>query len=393
MLRMLCAGEAATLAGRLTHEFIEFGAPVCIETSTDGIETLGHLSHAVYDVVLASPELHGVRSSILFQDIQAQYPSILRFLLSTSNKNDAISEVAGFAHQTISPDIKARELYRILQTDLSQLGKIREDRIVRTLSRLEKLPLRSAMMGDFLQLLSSQEPSVEAICETVSKHPGMVAQILKVANSPFFGHAGTIENLDEGISLLGLDMVAALFFSMQVMRVETPPRESQLNADTLWAHSVQVALVLRTIAKHIKAPPLALREACTAALLHDIGKIVAAQAMPHEFAAALTMSMADGIPLWQAEKRILGNSHAEIGACLLRLWGFPDSLIDLIGAHHAPHKMGEGMKITVLLLHLSDAVAHALDGKGTPIFLDSSYLESAGLPTELAYWQKVATAD
>jgi len=386
VIRVLFVDKDPQVFAELIEGLRRLEAPLRIEICHSAAEASDFLGRAVADVLVCGPKTSGISDPSFLKEVRSRYPHVIRYLLASDNKAEALSGAANLAHQTVVRTCEAGELYRMMQGAISQVGAIREERVSLALSRLESLPNRNAMMADFLQLLSGQTPSVEQICGTVSKHPGMVARLLKIANSPLFGQTGRIQTLDDAIGLLGLDMVASLFFSMQVLTLEAPPKESRLEVEALWAHSVQVSVLARRLGMHMRAPSLALRESVTASLLHDLGKVVLANAMPLDFAAALTRASAEGIPAWQAEQAVLGNTHAEVGGCLLRLWGFPKGLVEAVANHHTPHRAPESSARTALLVHLSDAVVHAIDGRGDAALLDTACLEALQLPTSLAHW-------
>jgi HD-like signal output (HDOD) protein len=66
-------------------------------------------------------------------------------------------------------------------------------------------------------------------------------------------------------------------------------------------------------------------------LLHDFGKVVFAQFMPHEFKAALETSRASGRPLHQVLQQQIGADHYVVGAMLVQKWRFAPALIETIG--------------------------------------------------------------
>jgi hypothetical protein len=78
-----------------------------------------------------------------------------------------------------------------------------------------------------------------------------------------------------------------------------------------------------------------------AALLHDIGYIVLSHGCPGELMQAQRLSIARSLPMDEAEREILGASHAEIGAYLLGVWGFPASIVEAVAYHHRPLTVGQ----------------------------------------------------
>jgi HD-like signal output (HDOD) protein len=92
------------------------------------------------------------------------------------------------------------------------------------------------------------------------------------------------------------------------------------------------------------------------------------------------------MPSWQAEYYIFGNHHAEIGGCLLKLWGLPAAVVDAVSMHHTPHHSTETCVGPVTLLHIADTLAHAGTSEGVTTFLDVAHLKSLNLPEDLDYW-------
>lgn len=390
-VRLLGVDADASLFGPWLAAWTASAAPLTLIHCLTPAEASTYLAQATVDVLICGPQLAVTEVSALLEEARHRHPTMLRLLVATEQRSDALAAPVHLAHQVIARGLAPDQLLQTIQAALLQLAKIRERRVLQVLGRLEKLPSRQTLMADFLELLAGQTPSVDKIRGAVAKHPSMVARILKIANTPYFGHAGRIESLDDAIGILGLEMIASLFFSLQLVTLELPPRNSRLDVEVLWNHSVLVSVIARRIGLSMRVAPSVLKEALTAALLHDLGKVVLAQAMPSECAAALTRAEVDRIPLWQAEKPVLGNSHAEVGGCLLRLWGFPSGLVDSVTAHHAPHRLGDGLVKSVVLVHVADAVAHANDARGLATFLDQAYLESLHLNPDLAHWRAVGS--
>jgi HD-like signal output (HDOD) protein len=73
-------------------------------------------------------------------------------------------------------------------------------------------------------------------------------------------------------------------------------------------------------------------------LLHDLGIIAEDQYRNPELVNALHLVNAEGLPLWQAEQRILGYDHTHTGAAILKNWQLPDEIIQGIAYHHAPDR-------------------------------------------------------
>ena len=127
-------------------------------------------------------------------------------------------------------------------------------------------------------------------------------------------------------------------------------------------------------------------DAVLAALLHDIGYWLLVQERPRDLEKALEVAIAERIPMYEAEARVLGASHAEVGAYLLGIWGLPYSIVEAVARHHTPECVrAERFDVLAAL-----AVAMALSGTDdSDVFLRTtprgncvgqSYLESRDAP-------------
>jgi putative nucleotidyltransferase with HDIG domain len=74
----------------------------------------------------------------------------------------------------------------------------------------------------------------------------------------------------------------------------------------------------------------------TAGLLHDIGKVVMAQEMPDQITRSLDLAESEGMSATDAETRVFGTTHADVGGWLAESWGLPQRLVEAITYHHRP---------------------------------------------------------
>lgn len=126
-----------------------------------------------------------------------------------------------------------------------------------------------------------------------------------------------------------------------------------LSDGQLWAHSVAAALAAQVLAT--RRPGVVSPEAFTAALMHDVGKLVLARFLDAERVEALRSAGRAGTPLRQAELELLGIEHAEISAAVLEHWKLPERLRVAVRHHHTPSDSDEPLASAV---HVADIVGH-----------------------------------
>jgi putative nucleotidyltransferase with HDIG domain len=158
----------------------------------------------------------------------------------------------------------------------------------------------------------------------------------------------------------------------------------------LTRHSALVSRCAHTIARDAGADGHRLAEVTTAAMLHDIGKIVLADALGAEYTDVVRARFGSGRPIWQVEAEAFGGSHAAVGACLLGLWGLPDAVVAATAWHHDPRAGGDLEFTALTAVHAGNAVAHCLERDRNPERPveppDLAYLASLGLDNKMPRW-------
>jgi putative nucleotidyltransferase with HDIG domain len=105
----------------------------------------------------------------------------------------------------------------------------------------------------------------------------------------------------------------------------------------------------------VMVPP----EAVTAALLHDVGKLVLARYLTPDLLTGIAEARADGERSeMQAEIDVLGVHHGELGGVIARHWNLPDRVATAITYHHAPDKVAD---VVCDAVHLANIAARMID--------------------------------
>jgi len=385
-IRIMFVDDDPMVVRGIARNMSMMGVKMDIIVRTSAEEAIKTLEKELADVIITDLYMPGIDGSALLEEVRTRYPTVLRFVLSGEAKPEVMIQAARLAHQYLSKPCETAVLHKTIVETMARMGTIKKPEVARTISLLEAVPSRQVSLAEFLQLLNDNSTPLEKITSSLKRDPGLCARLLKVANSPYFGHAGSVESLDDAIGLLGMDMILSMAATHKLFAVTPPPPSSNLNLEELWEHCVHVGSLARHIGYKLRAPQSVLREAGTAALLHDIGKLILAYSSPTAYAAAYTRAAADHMPGWQAEYFIFGNHHAEIGGCLLKLWGLPTAVVDAVSMHHTPHHSAETHLGPVTLVHIADVVAHAATTDNATTFLDIAHLKALNLPEDMDYW-------
>ena len=215
---------------------------------------------------------------------------------------------------------------------------------------LPEVALRIARMVD--------DPSSSAtdIGREISHDAALTSRLLRIANSPAFGHHGKIASISRAITVLGVRQVRDLTVGLTAIRTFDGIGNELVTMASFWRHSLLCAVA----AGQIAAQRARGRDESpfVAGLLHDIGQLVLFSRAPVPARQALLMSAdsAEDLGLFLCERQVLGFDHGAIGLALAKKWGLPRALQECIEFHHEPERAQEH-PLDVATVHIANTVA------------------------------------
>ena len=159
--------------------------------------------------------------------------------------------------------------------------------------------------------------------------------------------------------------------------------------ERFWQHSLLAAGLARSITKTETRDLQLADEAYTAALLHDLGKLLFAANLTDKYSQMLQTATLQKMPTHEAEMLALGTTHAELGACLLGTWGLPRPILRAIAFHHAPSSSDDGKFSLLTAVHAGNVLAHGKAQGAEAVAglqLDRAYLARLGLSARWNTW-------
>ena len=224
------------------------------------------------------------------------------------------------------------------------------DALTTAAEALEPLP---ASVTRLAVLATANEPQIDEVVEVVRFDQALTAALLATANSTWSASRTRITTVRDAVVRLGTGPVLSLALGSAVRtRMHRALPEYGLAEGELWEHSVAALLAAELLNRHAPArPPV---ESATAALLHDVGKLVMARFLDDELLSLLHRAAEQGVGRRAAEMEALGVDHAELGGLVAQTWRLPPSLVRGIGYHHDPVLGGD---LICHAVHLADVVA------------------------------------
>jgi putative nucleotidyltransferase with HDIG domain len=205
------------------------------------------------------------------------------------------------------------------------------DQVIRDTRDLPPLPPTALRLA---RALASKSYSVDECAEIIRYDEALTLEVLRYANSAFSGPARPIAEIREAVIRLGGGRILSELLARHLQPTMSAALEAYGYAEKdLWRHSVASASAAEVLSGLAPAPLSGL--VFTAALLHDIGKLLLARAAPKALMVNVWVQVArEGLSCERAERLVLGFSHAEAGAALAAAWEMPECIVHGIRFHH-----------------------------------------------------------
>lgn len=201
-------------------------------------------------------------------------------------------------------------------------------RIASGIRNLEPWP---AVVTRVLDLAGDEDAVPGDIVQLLSTDVALTARVLQLCNSAVYGFQREITSLSEAVNMLGVAKLVNLVLTSSVGRYFQAGQGSR--DEILWERSLCCAVAGGVLARaHGEVDPAA---AYTTSLLANMGFLVMQRHLV-EYEPLIERGVARGLGRLEAERRVLGLDHAQIGARLARWCELPELLVDAIANHHAP---------------------------------------------------------
>ncbi len=234
---------------------------------------------------------------------------------------------------------------------MSKLKKLYDN-----LDKIDNLPAFPAIAFEVIRLARDSTSTSKDMERVIQKDPNLMSQILKLANSSFYGLPKEVKSLNHAINLLGfLQVENIVMVSVMLTSVKRLPLHKHFNRDQFLEHSFGCGVTARIIANMLNLNFSSAE--FSGGVMHDIGKVLIDLYAPEVLDEILENAYKKGISFYESEMELYGISHAQLGAKLLTIWGLPEEIIDIVDNHHAPSKANEPLLVSIV--HVADLLTYS----------------------------------
>jgi putative nucleotidyltransferase with HDIG domain len=211
------------------------------------------------------------------------------------------------------------------------------------------LPTLPGVILKLNAMAGNDKATIQEMARLVSSDQVLSARVLRLVNSPSYGFY-RVSTISNAMILLGVDVVKSLAISSSIFEV------MEKSVVGLWEHSLGAGVTANVIARKLQLPEP--EEISTAALLHDIGKVILKIKFSEEYDGIYARSSHGERSLLDLEQEELMTDHAEVGGWLTRSWFLPDKLVEPICCHHDV-AASEQFQVKTAVVHLADILVKA----------------------------------
>jgi HD-like signal output (HDOD) protein/ActR/RegA family two-component response regulator len=388
--RILLVDPGADICEALKEAMAADGPHWQVDWAVGGEEALRKLGAESADVVVVDEQLAEMDGVTLLTRVRDRHPTAIRIILSEAASSQRPSVAAMVAHRMLAKPCVVGELETAIRRSCDLRTLTGEAEAYRRTMAAAALPSRPGVYMELNQFLGDPNWQPSHIAAVVERDVALSAKVLQLANSALFGLSQEVTTIQGAVMFLGVDTIRSLALTAEAFGKLAPRNTEAFSIDEFQNHAMLVARITAAVLPAGRVQ----QEAVTAALLHDIGKLVLVADRGSRWAELNREATERGLPLHDIETEREGVTHADLGAHLLSLWGLPDGIAEAVAHHHRPVAV-EGLELdAVAAVHIANALAHELHPplEGAPPYqpLEEELLDRLDLRPRLDLWRRLA---
>jgi HD-like signal output (HDOD) protein/CheY-like chemotaxis protein len=362
-------------------------AVTCGQSAANALELF---ERDAFDGVVAEPELPDADGPKLLDEIVKRSPRTVRFLRRPAEDKTPVKSAHAQPPYVLGRELAAALLDETLMRSFLLETWISNDAIRVLLPQMQKLPALPSIYNRVVSELQSPDASLETVARLIATDPVMTAKMLQLVNSAFFGLPRSVTSPVDAVMFLGSERTKALILVAHVFSQFDETKCAGFSVDAQWRHSMETGSFAQTIVTHQLNDTKLAELAFTAGLLHDLGKLLLAANLPEKYSHAINSAHHRNLPVRETETEVFGTTHAELGACLLGIWGLPLPILEAVAWHHVPLRSLDREFSLLTAVHAANALVyekHGDIGEERANAMDLNYLGRLGLLDRRNPWR------
>ncbi len=252
--------------------------------------------------------------------------------------------------------------------------------VLEGIEHLEPLP---ATVARLVPALANEKTTAADVADILENDPALAANVLRAANSSLYGGRFEIRRIRDAVVRLGLETILQMALGPHLATMAVPAGVYDLGEDELLLHAALVSWAAGEIGRRCPGAGIP-SSAGLAGLLHDLGKLLMARYLDADAGEVRSLAEREGIPFVEAERRLFGTDHAEVGGKMAEKWGVPEEIVLAIREHHADRLPEDHPVLDAVVLgnYVAKTVGIGLGAEGMNFRVDPACRDRVGLGEE-----------
>lgn len=211
-------------------------------------------------------------------------------------------------------------------------------------NNIKALPPLSSTIVKINQVYADENSTLKDMANAIEQDPMLIANILKIANSPLYGFGSEIKNASQAVNLFGMSMTRSIAIGNSIRKLlNVDMQPYNITSDEFARISLLQATLTSNWYKKIdkkKAEKLYL-----AAFLQETGKIlISSEIIQNDETTTFKSEVESSNNLAVVERAYVDASCAEVTALVFKHWGFESDFIEIIKYSDDPSSASDEIK-------------------------------------------------
>ncbi|RMF13654.1 MAG: HDOD domain-containing protein [Gammaproteobacteria bacterium] len=211
-----------------------------------------------------------------------------------------------------------------------------DEKILKDVAGKFYIPPKPEILVAIQEQANAADPDVGKMVRLVSQDVALSAAVLRTLNSPAYGFAMKIDNIQQAAMLLGIKGISTLATGFLLSKAYVG-KKACISLERFWDESQQTGALCYFIGDKTSLKSyVPLESLYTLGLFHNAGIAAFAIRFPDYREVLEAANRQPEVMLSDLENERYRTSHAIVSYYLARSWGLPDNLCQLILEHDNP---------------------------------------------------------
>lgn len=221
--------------------------------------------------------------------------------------------------------------------------------VINEIMEIQEFATLPPVAAKVLMLLENDDVDIRDISHVIETDASLTMKLLRVANSPIYAIRTQISSIHQAILTLGLNrltniVIGVSIFSRFLMNTQKQALDFM---EKFWWHSSCTGVVAKVLSGKLKKQYKEYE--FIGGLLHDIGKLAMVQFNTGLYIDVLRLINEEKYTDVDAEIKIFGVDHLEVGEKIFHLWKLPSELSYIVSHHSKIDQLNQSQELVSII--------------------------------------------